>query len=225
VSEHLPAKLHHLLMRCVIETGHAPGLPELAALAGCTEGGAADALRNLAAVHGVVLVPNSLTVWSLHPFSMLPTAFWVESRRGGWWANCAWCSLGIAAILRQDVTITTRDGAEGEALTFRVAGGVPAWTGVIHFPERPARWWDNPICPCANILFFSSEARVSAWCARHGQPKGSVLHIGTGMKLADRWFGEYASVEWRRKTAQDGEMIFRELGLDHTFWKMPASFQ
>ena len=63
----------------------------------------------------------------------------------------------------------------------------------MHFPYPPARWWDNPYCPCGNILFFTGESKVEEWCARHGRPKGAALDMRKAIALADRWFGDYAS--------------------------------
>jgi hypothetical protein len=217
----MPERLHYLMVRHVVETGHAPDLATLATLAGCTEDETARRLRLLDQMHGVVLAPNSLNVWSLHPFALTPTRFWVTTDQGGWWANCAWCSLGIGAALHQDVTISTGDGAEGESLGFRVEAGRSTRPGVLmHFPYPPARWWDNPYSPCGNILFFSAQAKIDAWCTRHGRPKGAVLDIETGILLAERWFGDYAMPEWRRKTREQALAVFTELRLDPSFWNM-----
>jgi hypothetical protein len=217
----MPERLHYLMVRHVVETGHAPDLATLATLAGCTEDETARRLRLLDQMHGVVLAPNSLNVWSLHPFALTPTRFWVTTDQGGWWANCAWCSLGIGAALHQDVTISTGDGAEGESLGFRVEAGRSTRPGVLmHFPYPPARSWDNPYSPCGNILFFSAQAKIGAWCTRHGRPKGAVLDIETGILLAERWFGDYAMPEWRRKTREQALAVFTELRLDPSFWNM-----
>jgi hypothetical protein len=43
--------------------------------------------------------------------------------------------------------------------------------------------------------------------------------------LAERWFGDYASPEWRRKTPEQALAIFRELDLDPRFWTLEASFR
>ena len=40
-----------------------------------------------------------------------------------WWGNCAWCSLGIAALLKDDVSITTSLGAHGEQVIIHIKGG------------------------------------------------------------------------------------------------------
>jgi hypothetical protein len=157
---------------------------------------------------------------------MMPTAFWVSSGGNGWWANCAWCSLAIGAALGEDTQISTRDGAEGASLIFDVRDGEAARADLLmHFPYPPSRWWDNPFCPCGNILFFTDEKRLDNWCERHARPRGAVLAIADAMKLSQRWFGDYASPDWRRKTADDAESIFEELGLDRKFWNISGSFR
>jgi hypothetical protein len=224
-TDYLPERLHHLLIRDVAETGHAPDLARLSMLAGLEEAEAEQALKGLAEMHGVILVPNSCRVWSLHPFALLPTSFWVSTTAGGWWANCAWCSLGIGAALQEDVSIFTSEGAEGQRLEFQVDKGRAAPSGILmHFPYPPAQWWDNPYAPCANILFFSSEANIDAWCARHNHPKGAVLDLQTGIGLAAKWFGDYASPEWHRKTSAQARAIFSDLNLDPSFWTLPAAW-
>src|ERR1700691_5162613 len=118
-----PETLHYLLTRHIIDTGHAPGLQKLADLTGLTEEKTAKILRKLEAIHGVILVPNSLRIWSLHPFALNPTTLWVSAASGGWWANCAWCSLGIWAALKQNVNIAAAEGGETESLGFSIEEG------------------------------------------------------------------------------------------------------
>jgi hypothetical protein len=241
-----PERLHYLIVRHIIDTGHAPALPRLAELAELTPERTEAALRKLEQIHGVILVPNSLQIWSVHPFALNPTNFWVRVAQpllaarspfdrspepkapatSGWWANCAWCSLGIGAVVKQDVTITTSDAAEGDALQLTVERGKASRTDLLmNFPYPPQHWWDNPFAPCANILFFSSQTRIDSWRGRHGHPQGSALDIDIAIRLAELWFGDYASPDWVRKTAERANQIFGELGLDPSFWQLPSSFR
>jgi Alkylmercury lyase len=225
-ADRLPEKLHYLLIKHVIEMGYAPDVQKLSDLAALPQPQTEAGLQQLAAMHGVILVPNSFEVWSLHPFSMSPTRHWVTAGQRGWWANCAWCSLAIGAALRVNVQISTGDGGEGTALTFAILDGRSSRPEVLmHFPFPPARWWDNPFCPCGNILFFSSSAAIDEWCVRHGRPRGAVLDMPTGIALATEWFGDYAFPEWRRKTPEQARAIFEKLGLDPQFWITPPSFK
>jgi hypothetical protein len=222
----LAEQLHYHLISHVVETGHAPGFAQLAARAGMSERVTEQALKELAEIHGVILVPNSLKVWSLHPFALIPTSFWVSSVQGGWWANCAWCALAIGAALKAGVNISASHGAEAERLEFRIDRGVASRDDLLlHFPYPPEKWWENPYCPCGNILFFTSESGIDEWCARHGHPKGSILDIKTGIRLAELWFGDYASADWHRKTPAQAAEIFSELRLDASFWRVPTAFR
>ncbi len=221
-----PERLHYLLIRHIIERGHAPSPDDLAESAGCDAASASAALARLAEMHGVILEPGSERIWSLHPFSMLPTAFWVTSNGHGWWANCAWCSLAIGAALAAGTEISTPEGAEGASLNFQIRGGESSRPDLLmHFPYPPARWWDNPFCPCGNILFFSSEAQIDRWAERHGRPRGAILKMPDALKLSYRWFGDYAQPDWRRKTPEQAEAIFEDLGLDRNFWSITGSFR
>jgi hypothetical protein len=58
----------------------------------------ADARHTLAEHHGVVLHPGSDEIWVAHPFSTAPTGFRVRAGSREWWANCAWCSLGVVEV-------------------------------------------------------------------------------------------------------------------------------
>src|SRR5262245_58373583 len=109
-SPNSPERVHYLHTTYVTERGYPPAVDPLARLAGCSAAEAGRALTQLSDMHGVILEPGSTRVWSLHPFALTPTSFWVSTDDGrGWWANCAWCALGVAAALKRDVTISTRD--------------------------------------------------------------------------------------------------------------------
>ncbi len=91
---------------------------------------------------------------------------WRRDRAGsplpqkGYWANCLYCGLGIAAALRSDAEITTRYGGEGEAVVYRVRQGElvePA--GVFHLSTPVARWWDNVIFACSSFQPLSRRSR------------------------------------------------------------------
>jgi hypothetical protein len=52
-----------------------------------------------------------------------------------------------------------------------------------------------------------------------------VVKVTTVAELAELWFGDYASPDWRRKTAAEAGAIFRRLGLDPVFWALPKTFR
>jgi Alkylmercury lyase len=103
--------LHSAILQYIIREGFAPDLKTLSALLNTDAEEIETGLYDLQDYHGVVLHPHSPLIWVIHPFSLAPTNFLVNAPNGTWWGNCAWCSLGVAALLKKDLTITTRLGA------------------------------------------------------------------------------------------------------------------
>jgi hypothetical protein len=212
-------ELHTAIIRHVAQRGCAPSIGALRETLGWTESDVRAALERLAQLRGVILKPNSFDVWAIHPFTLMPTPTWVETQSNGWWANCAWCALGIAAALREDIRVVTRLGAERETIAFRVHDGrADNERLLIHFPFPPGDWWSNPYNPCGGILFFASDREIDDWCVRHAFPRGEAIAMATGVGLAGEWFGDYLEPTWRRKTPEEAQQVFRSLGLTSPFW-------
>jgi hypothetical protein len=214
------SELHAAVIRHVAERGFAPSLTTLQTELGWPLDAVQSTLAALAAIRGVILKPNSSDVWGIHPFTLMPTHTWVRTATGAWWANCAWCALGIGAALRRDICVSSRLGAEQQTVEFRVeAGRATDDTLLIHFPFPPDQWWNNPYNPCGAILYFSSAAEVETWCARHGLPRGEIISIAAGVALAREWFGDYLEPTWKRKSPAEARAVFRSLGLNTAFWQ------
>ncbi len=108
-----PSRLHHAIMESFVERGVAPTTADLAEALSVSEPEVEAALRALDDAHGVVLHPGSTDIWVAHPFSAAPSAFVVRSTDTTWWAPCAWCALGVAAVVEGDVEIVRAMGAVG----------------------------------------------------------------------------------------------------------------
>ena len=216
--------LHATIARHFVEHGTAPTIAQLSTHLGRDRAEVAQALRALADYHGVVLHPTSGEIWAMHPFSAAPTAFWVESGGRGWWGNCAWCALGIAALLHADATITTRLGGEAESIVLQIRDGVvtPA-DCCVHFPIPMTRAWDNVTYTCSTMLVFASAAAVDAWCARHAMPRGDVQSVATVWAFAQAWYGRHLDPAWTKWTTEDARMLFTQFGLTGPIWALPAS--
>jgi hypothetical protein len=192
------ASLHHEIIRSFVERGHAPSQRELCASFGVDADTMTRALHDLASYHGVVLHPHAPEVWVAHPFSTAPTTFIVRHRDRLWWGNCAWCSLGIAALLGGDgVTIETTLGAEGRSVAIHVEDHRVQENLVVHFPIAMARAWDNVIFTCSVMLVFEDEAAVDTWSARHALPRGDAQPIQTAYEFAREWYGRHLDPDWQ----------------------------
>jgi len=95
--------LHYHIIKGIIDNGFAPTVDDLADTFQADKEQVIKGLHDLQDYHGVVLHPNEPKVWVIHPFSLAPTNFYVQTKNGQWWGNCAWCSLGVAALLNEDV--------------------------------------------------------------------------------------------------------------------------
>ena len=117
------ATLHFTIINQIIKKGYAPSVEDLSKLLKKSKEEIVEGLHNLQEYHGVVLHPNEPKIWVIHPFSLAPTNFYVQSQKGEWWGNCAWCSLGVAALLKEDVKISTTIGGETKQIEINIIDG------------------------------------------------------------------------------------------------------
>eukprot|EP01102_Stenamoeba_stenopodia_P003019 TRINITY_DN12952_c0_g1_i2.p1 TRINITY_DN12952_c0_g1~~TRINITY_DN12952_c0_g1_i2.p1 ORF type:complete len:253 (-),score=42.37 TRINITY_DN12952_c0_g1_i2:101-859(-) len=236
--------LHHAIIRFVIDHGYAPNVDELSQLLLSGQPEAHDrvttALKALADYHGVVLHPHNTDVWVIHPFSLAPTNFVVRCGERHWWGNCAWCSLGVAALLVNDakqkrqsddndnanveVTISTRIGADTDPIDIHIRNGrVVEEDLVIHFPIPMLRAWDNVIYTCSTMLLFRNRAEVENWSTKHRIPVGDVQPVSNVWAFAQEWYGNHLSREWVKWTNNEAIAMFQRYGLTHPVWHIPTS--
>jgi hypothetical protein len=218
------ARLHATIARHFLDHGHAPSLDTLSRAFGAPREVVVRALHALQAYHGVVLHPKSGEIWALHPFSAAPTSFWVRSARGQWWGNCAWCSLGIAALLKEDVTITTTLGGESEQIVLRIADGrVTPEHLLVHFPVPMERAWDNVVYTCSVMLLFASNSAIDDWCERHRIQKGDVQPVSRVWDFARAWYERHLDPDWAKWTTAEATALFTRFGLTGPIWTIQES--
>lgn len=216
--------LHATIARHFLNRGTAPTIAQLSAILDHDAAAVAEALRALADYHGVVLHPTSGEIWAMHPFSAAPTAFWVESGGRGWWGNCAWCALGIVALLGADASITTTLGGEATQVVLRIEDGAVSPADYrVHFPIPMARAWDNVTYTCSTMLVFESDAAVDTWCARHAMARGDVQSLATVWAFAQAWYGRHLDPAWTKWTTEEARALFARFGLAGPIWALPPS--
>lgn len=220
----LHSVLHHTIIKQIIEQGYAPSVADLAHLLQLSNEDTITALQNLQEYHGVVLHPKSHEVWVIHPFSLAPTNFLVKSASGEWWGNCAWCSLGVAALLNEEVTIQTTIGANGRQVIIHIQDGkIVEPDYYIHFPIPMKNAWDNVIYTCSTMLLFENETQIDDWCRRHHIPKGDVQPLNTIWEFSKIWYGNHLNPNWTKWTVEEAVQIFEKFGLVSETWKIAVS--
>ncbi len=216
------AQLHYSILNDIVANGRAPHLTVLASRYHVMPEEMRAGLRQLADDHGVVLHPGSDEIWAIHPFSMAPTNFTVRAGPRVWWGNCAWCSLGIAALIGGEVTISSTLGSEGKPVTVTVRDGVVEDSDlVVHFPIAMQRIWDNVVYSCSTMLLFESEAEVRAWCFRHGIVIGDVQPIDIVARFAADWYARHLEKDWQKWTVAEAREIIERHGLEGPIWQLP----
>ena len=216
--------LHYTLIKAIIDNGFAPDVEALGKLLNASKEEVIQGLYDLQEYHGVVLHPHEPKVWVIHPFSLAPTNFYVESARGAWWGNCAWCSLGVAALLQEDVKITTTLGAQTQQIEIHIRNGkIQEKNYFIHFPIPMKNAWDNVIYTCSNMLVFENEEQVNAWSERHQIPRGDLQPIERIWQFSKKWYGNHLNPAWKKWTIQEAKELFREFVLTGTIWNLDSS--
>ena len=132
------------IYRHIAETTEAPTMDSLASWYGRSRNELLAALDALEAHHAIALLPDRSGIWMANPFSATPTAYPVDTKRGRYWANCAWDALGVPAILGIDGWIEAHCAGSGAPLSFGVRDGVREGDdGLIHLVVPPRNAWDD----------------------------------------------------------------------------------
>jgi hypothetical protein len=218
------SSLHYVIIKYIIDKGFAPNLDELAEILGEDKPEIVKGLYLLQEYHGVVLHPKEPKVWVIHPFSLAPTNFLVKSTRGTWWGNCAWCSLGVAALIKEDTTITTRIGAHDKQITIHIENGeVREKNLYIHFPIPMRKAWENVLYTCSTMLVFETEEQIDEWSTQHNIPKGDVQPISSIWEFSKKWYGNHLNLNWEKWTMAEAKAIFSQFDLKGEIWDLETS--
>lgn len=94
-----------------------------------------------------------------------------------WWANCAWCGFGLAAMLLPSeipVTVSVRSGSIGKELVFEVSdagihlqGGGQTGKCVVHYSAPPSSWWIDVKFACGTIHVFEDKDEAATWVSQY----------------------------------------------------------
>ena len=71
------------------------------------------------------------------------------------------------------------------------------------------------------MLIFRSEEHVDKWCNDWHRPRGAILALEQCWQLANAWYSpDRRDPAWRRKTVDEAEALFAQLGLTAPFWQL-----
>lgn len=70
------------------------------------------------------------------------------------------------------------------------------------------------------MLAFRSEAHVDRYLETRRLPRGAAFSLQQLWKLADAWYANRMAPDWRRRTPEEAERLFADLGLTGEFWSL-----
>ena len=70
------------------------------------------------------------------------------------------------------------------------------------------------------MLAFRSEGHLQRWLENRGLERGATLSIAQTWRLAIEYYAGKADPDWRRKTPEESQALFEELGLRGPFWSL-----
>jgi len=73
------------------------------------------------------------------------------------------------------------------------------------------------------MLAFRSEEHVDWWLAARRLQRGSAFTLEQTWTLAHAWYHDRLDAAWRRKTPEEAEALFAEVGLTGDFWRLRPS--
>ena len=65
---------------------------------------------------------------------------------------------------------------------------------------------------------FRSEEHIDRWLA--GRPEGATIPVATLNELAQAWWHDRLSPDWRPHTREQNQAILDRLGLTGPFWQL-----
>jgi Alkylmercury lyase len=72
------------------------------------------------------------------------------------------------------------------------------------------------------MLAFRSEEHVDRWREQNCLAKGALFQPEQLWRLADAWYADRLRPDWRRKSPNEVESLFAEIGLTGAFWRLQA---
>jgi hypothetical protein len=63
---------------------------------------------------------------------------------------------------------------------------------------------------------------VNRWCDQWNQPLGEIISLEQQWHLAQAWYVDRMELEWRRKTEEEIDALWQELGFTSSFWDIHA---
>ncbi len=138
-------RIRQHIYEALVASGRAPDASAIAERFSITRRDARHSLRRLRDAHALVMQPGGDAVLMAHPLSAVETDYRVFVDGVALYANCAWDSLGIPAMLGRDAAIAARHPLTGDVLRYSIDAGRLRSDGefLVHFAHPFRQWYDD----------------------------------------------------------------------------------
>lgn len=127
-----------------IEQEGAPSYQDIAQRLELSPENVRTAFHRLNAGHALFLRPDTDKILMAHPLSSIETDYQVKIEAKTYYANCAWDSLGIPAMIGKDADIKVRHPLTGQTIQYAIVdGNLAAQAAVVHFALPFSQWYDD----------------------------------------------------------------------------------
>jgi hypothetical protein len=70
------------------------------------------------------------------------------------------------------------------------------------------------------MLAFRSEEHIDRWRELQCLPRGAVFTPQQLWRLAQAWYSHRLDPDWRRRSPEETQAVFAEIGLTGDFWRL-----
>lgn len=133
------------IYKSLVASGRAPDVQAISAQFGIASFEARVSLRRLQDAHALALRAGSSDILMANPLSAIPTDYRVRIGDTTLYANCAWDSLGIPAMLGADARIKARHPLTRDVIEYRVKDRQLQTSReyLVHFAKPFRNWYDD----------------------------------------------------------------------------------
>ena len=70
------------------------------------------------------------------------------------------------------------------------------------------------------MQLFRSEEHVLRWCGQRNREPGAILALQQMWELADAWYRDRLSPDFRRRAPEEAQALFASIGLTGDAWRL-----
>ena len=70
------------------------------------------------------------------------------------------------------------------------------------------------------MRLLRDEEHLERWLVKDDLPRGETLALDSLWRLAREWYSDRMDPHWRRRTPEEAEAVFRDVGLTGEFWRL-----